>query len=227
MIFNNKPALNSDGSVPASYYDDAYWEKGAESGKGSYNGNSYDENIEACKIWAQDCYNRWGPFESFLELGCGRAWNIYGFIHLPELGIQKMMGVDFSHYAVETSNEKVKPFLIENGISDLSFLEDRSFDLIFSNDVLEHLTRAQVVSCLTHCYRITKKKMAHLISIGDGKDIPDGEVPSDQDQSHITLKSAAWWLEMFNLMFRPDGWIVNFVDRGRTIEIVVERRNAE
>lgn len=220
MRFENKPVLEKDGSVPASYFDFDYWEKGAESGKGSYNGNSYDDNVEVCKIWAQDCYNRWGPFESFLELGCGRAWNIYGFLHLPELNIKRMMGIDFSHYAITTANEKVKPVLIEHSIDDLSFLADRSFDLVFSNDVLEHLTPIQVLSCLGHCKRIAKKRVTHLISIGDGVDVPRGQVPSDQDQSHITLRSSFWWLEIFNSVFRHEiGWIATMTIHGRTIEI--------
>ena len=49
MKFTNKPILNLDGSVPASYFDEDYWERGAESGKGSYNGNDYSDNVEACK----------------------------------------------------------------------------------------------------------------------------------------------------------------------------------
>lgn len=223
MNFTNKPKLNSDGSVPADYYNFDYWEKGAESGKGSYNGNDYFDNVEACKIWSRDCYNRWGPFTSFLELGCGRGWNIYGFLAQPELGITKMLGVDHSHYAVTTAAETVRPYLKENSIADLSFIEDKAFELIFSNDVLEHLTPSQALSCLTHCKRISSKRVAHLISIADGQDLPDGVVPNDQDQSHVNLKSADWWKQMFRVVFHHSGWELLTRDHGRTIEFDVRR----
>ena len=219
MIFTNKPILNPDGSVPASYYDSDYWEDGARSGKGSYNGNEYSNNLEVCKHWATDTYNRWGPFRDYLELGCGRGWAIWGFLHLPGLGVNPR-GVDFSHYAVTTARPEVRMLLTEHDASELGFIGSQSSDLIFSNDFLEHLTPRQVERCLDHCKRISRKRVVHLISIGDDKDLPDGQVPSDQDQSHINLKSYGWWMRGFLDIFIPEeGWEVRVVLHGRTIEM--------
>lgn len=228
MEFTNRPTLLPDGSVPGEFYDESYWEKGAESGKGSYNGNDYVNNVAACKIWAMDCYNRWGPFESFLELGCGRGWNIYGFLHMPELGVEKLLGVDISKYAIETTPEIVRPHLIYGDISKLGAIANQSFDTVFSNDVLEHLTSLQAYECLLECRRIAKKHVAHLISIGDGVNVPEGLVPSDQDQSHINLKSIAWWLNLFGkaFVYREDSeWVIHIIEHGRTVEIHMERRH--
>lgn len=222
MVFSNKPTLNPDGSVPGSYYNEDYWERGAESGKGSYNTNVHP--LESCKVWAQDCYNRWGPFESFLELGCGRGWNIYGLLHLPELHVTKMMGIDISTYALTTAHEEVRPYLHLGDISNLDlFIETASFDTIFSNDVLEHLTPVQAMQCLMACNRIAKKHIAHLISVGDGINLPDGQVPSDQDQSHINLKSQAWWANLFNRVFGGSYWMPSIITHGRTVEFHLTR----
>jgi len=225
MIFSNRPKLNPDGSVPADFYDFDYWESGAESGKGSYNTNEHP--LESCKVWAQDCYDRWGPFASFMELGCGRGWNIYGLLHLPELKVVKMLGVDISHYAVTTAREEVRPYLMEHDITNLGFAADHSFDLIFSNDVMEHLTLEQAVACLTECRRVAKKRIAHLISIGDNIDLAPGEIPPDQDQSHITMRSARWWSSVIASVFvSPDEgreWQITVRDHGRTVEFDIER----
>ena len=225
MVFTNRPVLNPDGSVPGSYYDEDYWERGAESGKGSYNSNDYSTQLPLCQHWARDTFERWGPFKTYLELGCGRGWAIWGFLALPELGVEPL-GVDISSYAIHTTLDWIRPYLVEHDASDLSFLADRSADLIFSNDFMEHLTPAQAERCLRECARIAKKRIVHLISIADGADLPDGQVPPDQDQSHVNLKSTAWWAALFAKVFGPDlqtGWKVYFLDHGRTIEMDVRR----
>ena len=227
MVFTNKPVLNADGSVPADFYDRDYWEDGAKSGKGSYNGNDYADNVEACKTWAMDMYNRWGPFKRVLELGCGRGWNIYGFLNLPELGVEAV-GIDISQYAIETAHPDVKPFLLRHDISDLEPWADGSFDLMFSNDVLEHLTLVQLEKCLSNCRRVAKSRVVHLVSIGQGIDMPFGSAPPDQDQSHVTMKSRFWWQAMFSEMFMkksngPGAWWIGTIDHGSTIEFDMRR----
>lgn len=221
-----KVKLNEDGTVPGAWYDSDYWENGAASGKMSYNGNEYRDNPAACKIWAMDTYDRWGPFKSYLELGCGRGWALWGMMLLPELRIERIQGVDISTYAVGTALEQVRPFIQIGDISQLdqlSAITNRTWDLIFSNDVLEHLTFNQAQSCLRRC-RDIGKRVVHLISIGDGVNVPDGVVPEDQDQSHILLKSKSWWTSLIIDTFPNSiGWNVTIVDRGRTIEADIRK----
>ena len=150
-------------------------------------------------------------------------------LHLPELGLKfdegKVKGIDFSHYAVTTAHEEVRPHLVEADIAELDFIPDKSYDLIFSNDVLEHLTEGQIRSCLLHCQRIAKKRIVHLISIGDGANMPLGVIPEDQDQSHITLRSYQWWVGAFHNIFDDvKTKLIKVEPHGRTIEIVVDRR---
>lgn len=226
MNFTNKPNLNPDGSVPGSFYDEDYWERGAESGKGSYNTNWH--TIDNCVVWARDCFNRWGPFKSFLELGCGRAWNIYGFLHLPdlELDFNRVAGIDISAYAIATVHPEVRPYVRQGDITDLSDIADKTYDLIFSNDVLEHLTPEQAEKCLRACKRIARKKITHLISVGDNLDLTTGQVPSDQDQSHINLKSGTWWGHLVSSVFSgmdDGGWKISVYEHGRTFEFVIQR----
>lgn len=224
MNFTNRPVLKADGSVPAEFYDEDYWERGAESGKGSYNTNVHP--LEACKYWAQDTYNRWGPFKTYLELGCGRGWALYGFLNLPEIAVEPQ-GVDLSHYAVTTAHEQVRPYLVEASVAYLDFIADQSKDLIFSNDLMEHLTVGQIEQCLSHCRRIAKKRVVHLVSVGDDVDLPFGQIPSDQDQSHVTMRSKRWWRDIFDEVFiRQNSYgrcDVMLIDHGRTIEMDVRR----
>lgn len=222
MKFDNKPALLADGSVPADYYDENYWERGAESGKGSYNGNAYSDQLDLCKHWAKDTYDKYGPFKTYLELGCGRGWAILGFLNMPEL-VVKPLGIDISHYAIMTAHPDVRRCLLEHDISDLQFLVDSSVDFIFSNDVLEHLTIIQIYKCLLHCARIAKHRIVHLVSIGDGVD-HNGVVPNDQDQSHINMRPVLWWADIFMSVFSSDDWLVEYTQRDRTIDFIVTKR---
>jgi len=219
--------LNLDGSVPSEFYNEDYWEHGDASGRGSYNGNAYDDNVAACGAWALDMYIRWGPFKRVLELGCGRGWNIYGFLNMSDLDVTAF-GIDISHYAVETAHDSVKPFLIEGDICNiLATREDSSWDLVFSNDVLEHLTLVQLEKCLYECRRVAKQRVVNLVSIGKDVDLPFGTAPLDQDQSHVTMKSKAWWQELFSEMFvRQVGhgqWTSHVIAHGSTVEFDMRR----
>lgn len=222
-MYRNKPNLNPDGSVPGSYYDADYYENGAKSGKMSYNGNSYENNPELCKYWAKDAFTRWGPFKRYLELGCGRGWAIWGLMLQPDLGIEEMLGIDISEYAISTAVNDIHRYLRVGDISNLGFLEDGSFDLVFSNDVLEHLTPDQLTRCLTHCKRISNR-VVHLISIGDGVDLPFGDAPANQDQSHVTIRSRDWWETLFRQIFDEKEWRIFIISHGSTIEVDCTKR---
>src|SRR3990167_5046557 len=160
--YTTRPVRNADGSVPADFYNEDYWEHGDASGRGSYNGNDYHDQLELCKYWAKDTYDKYGPFKTYLELGCGRGWAIWGFLNLPELSVNPS-GIDISHYAITTAHPDVQRHLIEHDISDLSFLDKQSVDFIFSNDVLEHLTVEQIKLCLSYCGQIAKSRIVHLL----------------------------------------------------------------
>ena len=221
-MFTNRPVLTAEGTVPANYFDKNYWEAGAQSGKGSYNSCTYENNPNLCQYWARDTYNRWGPFKDYLELGCGRGWAIWGFLNLPELGVSPK-GVDISHYAITTAVEQVKPYLIEANASRMPFFENLSFDLVFSNDFLEHLSPDQIRDTLRECSRISRHRIVHLVSIGDGKDYPIGQPPANGDQSHMTMKPTHWWVQMFSEEL-ASGWEISTIEHGTTIEMDCRRR---
>ena len=235
-----RPVLLPDGSVPPEFYDTDYWERGAESGKMSYNTNTH--TLEMCKYWAEDTLKRWGPFDSYLELGCGKGWALWGLLHLEEEKVfrskngnrkkkvkrefSQLVGVDFSRYAIDTAPEEVRSLIQCQSVTDLAFANDRMFDLIFSNDLLEHLTEIQAYGCLGECKRVANRRIVHLISIGDNVDVSWGEIPSDGDQSHINMKTIGWWAHRFMNVFNDaNEWEVVMRRHGRTAEFDVKRLN--
>lgn len=77
-------------------------------------------------------------FDSILEIGCGTGKNTSFLVHIGT----KVHAVDFSQGMIEKAREKVGPENVRFSMMDITQkweFEDRSFDLIVCNLVLEHI----------------------------------------------------------------------------------------
>lgn len=207
MQTTKKPDLRSDGSISPTYYDGDYWKAVTPA-----------DTLDGCVIRAKMLYKDHGPFSRYLELGCGMGFNLLGFLLSPELGVRTMQGIDVSAYALQLAPEAVKPYLLLRDVSDLSQLNDNSFDIIYSRNLLERLTHNQIRKCLQECKRIALKSV-HIVDIGYNTDMPFGIPPRDGDQSRITMRSVGWWNQIFLTTFRPEeGWRVSVISRSGEAE---------
>lgn len=120
-----------------------------------------------------------------LDVGCGQGELVFW---LRVLGVESW-GIDVSEYAIESASASIRPHLQAATLTALPFA-DRSFDLVISFDVLEHIGEADLDRALFECQRITKRLVLHKIFLGSALLAVD-------DPSHVSVHPADWWGERF------------------------------
>jgi len=115
---------------------------------------------------------------SVLEIGCA-----YGFImkRLLSRGIFAV-GIDISEWA---TNEGISPNLIQASAIHLPF-KDKTFDLCFSHDVLDHIHIASLGQVTEEVTRVSHRAY-HIISCKSYE--------NDRDITHKTMMPINWWRE--------------------------------
>lgn len=76
------------------------------------------------------------PGSSILDVGAGKGFMLYDFLHLP-LNF-RVAGIDISQYAYENALSEVKPFLRVGNAKELPY-PDSSFDLVISINTIHNL----------------------------------------------------------------------------------------
>lgn len=96
--------------------------------------------------------------KDILDVGCG--WGMYA-LTLYKLGAGSVSGIDIDRDDIASGKATLeKEGYDHSGIqygdcTDMPF-EDNSFDLIFSGDVVEHITREQKEKCFAEAYRVLR-----------------------------------------------------------------------
>lgn len=134
-----------------------------------------------------------------LDAGCGGNHFVKELraMGAPHLYAQ---GLDFAH-----PDADVRTYL--HGTS----LEDSSFDIITSFDVLEHILPEDVPTVLDELDRISADRClwVHKISTRPSRFTVNGE------NLHPTVRNSAWWQEQLCKTFIPTWWHLD--DRGTFI----------
>lgn len=86
---------------------------------------------------------------SVLELGCGYC----DFIN--NIKCEKKIGIDLSPDSAKYAKNNVKFF--QKSVTELDFLVDDDFDLIFSSNLFEHLDRTEISDALKILHKKIKK----------------------------------------------------------------------
>lgn len=110
----------------------------------------YDSNRD--RVWKEVCMylqNKYIPANSrILDLGAGYC-NFINNIHGKE-----KHAVDLFSRLKEFSNPEVVSHI--RPCTDLDFLDDSFFDIVFASNLFEHLTREDLLKALEEIWRITK-----------------------------------------------------------------------
>lgn len=177
------------------YLDKDYWEKGSKSGyKDSF------LNLWWNGRWCQ-CFNKIIPLhdKKLLDLGCG----IGGFVTMSLLFGADSYGIDLSKYAIEkyqTECQRLQlPFdrCFEGSCHDLSRWSDESFDIIYSNQVFEHVPEELIDTLVKEIFRVAKKNAILWFALQFAYSQEHREELQKLDKTHITLYSHQWWDEKF------------------------------
>ena len=124
-------------------------------------------------------------FKTVLDAGCGSADVVRYFLSkgFDAKGIELSQNVLKTHASDLLKNKKV----LQGSLSNLPH-GDNTFDVIFSSEVLEHITQDDIPSVINEFYRVSKKYVFLTISLRPS---------SNFNKYHITLKDRNWWENEF------------------------------
>lgn len=130
------------------------------------------------------CLNSGLEFNSVLEVGTG---NGDGLKKMLSSG-KEARGIEYSNYLYENLLKEKFPNgeIIEGDAADIPFA-DKSFDMIVSFDVLEHIPEARIDKVISELARVSSKYV--FVTISSKLDI--------HQKFHLTLRPSNWWKQKF------------------------------
>ena len=126
---------------------------------------------------------------SVLDVGCAYGFSVH---RLRQLGL-KAEGVDISSYALSKAHKEVRPYLHQGSVCDLPF-GNKSFDLVFSSGMLEHIDPASLDKAVSEMVRVGKRG---LIGVSCKDDKTTNLEEKDSDYTHETVLTLNEWQAWF------------------------------
>jgi len=98
-------------------------------------------------------------------------------------------------------------------------LPNKTYDCVFSNDVLEHIEPNYVEEVLEHINSLANKYIwLRIDTLPARKTLPDGR------NAHITLESSDWWLEKINKCIAGEVVYDELTSKGK-YDVAIEKIN--
>ena len=185
--------LDLAGSRSADFYDEAYFQRGKQSGKSLYTDYRWLPELTRSMAKAIVEHIDLSHYDSVVDFGCARGYLVRALV---EMKIDAY-GLDISQYAITNCDSSIQKRVavindgIEKGFMELGLA---SIDWVIAKDVFEHITP----SSLTEVLDQLKTKTKHLYVI-----VPLGDQGSfrikdyEQDPSHVIAENEIWWSSLF------------------------------
>lgn len=189
------------------YLDKDYWENGQTLGKSGY--EKFTINWWWVNRWLQ-CFIEAVPVKGkrVLDMGCGVGGMVAGFLTWGA----DAFGIDLSDYAIGkgiSECEFLSERLFQGSCHDLSKFPDLAFDIVYSNQVFEHIPEQYIDQMIHEIWRVTKWGGIGWFAFQMPEEGRRGE--NDPDETHITMHPRWWWEK-------------KFLDRGFNIDSSIDRR---
>ncbi|UCG57567.1 MAG: class I SAM-dependent methyltransferase [Phycisphaerales bacterium] len=177
------------------YVQEDYWEHGKAKGLSGYDGAYI--NWWWVNRWMQ-CFAQVFPVRDkvILDLGCGYGSVVAGF----QTWGADAYGIDISDYAVEKGKnlaDYLAERLYQGSVHDLSRWGDETFDIIYSNQVFEHVPERYVTDVIAEAFRVLKPGGLCWFAFVTSTEENGVRGENDQDQSHINIHNMDWWRRRF------------------------------
>lgn len=127
--------------------------------------------------------------KSFLDVGCGTGLLVW---YLRKLGVEAY-GMEISKYALSRAYPIIKKYLRFGNVLNLPF-KDKSFDMVGSFNVLEHIYKEEIAKALFECNRVCKRFHFHKIFTPGNRWI---KTFHKGDLSQVNIASISWWEKLF------------------------------
>ena len=175
---------------PSEYFNEDYYERGAETGKSLYSHYRWMPELTIPMAHHIAKYMDLDDNEKVLDFGCAKGYTVKA---LRLLGY-KAYGVDVSEYAVSQIEEKTRKWCGVIKPQDELICAEFGYDWILCKDILEHIPYMDLHDQLTVLRRGGKRVMA-MIPMGDnGKYVIDSY---ELDKSHFIREDINWWCKEF------------------------------
>jgi len=175
---------------PPEYFNEDYYERGAETGKSLYSHYRWMPELTIPMAHHIAKYMDLHESEKVLDFGCAKGFTVKA---LRLLGY-KAYGVDVSQYAYDEMDAKTGKWCGVIEPQEPLVCAEGGYDWILCKDILEHVPYDKIDEQLKVLYNGGKRVMA-MIPLGDGKKyIIDSY---ELDKSHFIRESLQWWHEKF------------------------------
>ncbi len=182
----------------AQQYDEAYYERGVETGKSCY--SNYRWLPELTVPMAMVLIDTLGirPRQRVLDFGCAKGFSVKAFRMLR----RDAHGIDVSPYAIEQADRDVAPYC--HLVDDLdSWSLTNRFDHVIAKDVMEHVPYEVMDDTIRAVARMTDSFMV-VVPLGrNGRFIIEAY---ERDVTHIIREDAQWWLAALEKHFADVSW---------------------
>jgi ADP-heptose:LPS heptosyltransferase/2-polyprenyl-3-methyl-5-hydroxy-6-metoxy-1,4-benzoquinol methylase len=178
-----RPPVAPPEPIPPDWYDADYFENGVKSNwEDGYTWASFSGLFRETAAFLTSMFPE---AESFLDAGCAKGFLVKC---LRDAGKQAW-GFDSSPWVICRAVESALPFLKTAAAESAEW--DQTFDFTVALDLFSHLTRDQAEAALTRARSWTKVGLLAVIQLGDAN------YAAGRDLSHITLRTRAWWHDVF------------------------------
>lgn len=143
--------------------------------------------------------------KTVLDVGCGMGNLVEA---LKRIGVNAC-GIEVSDYALSQVPRTLRPVCQKGDVLAIPF-RDKTFDVVTTVNVLEHIETKDLDQALSSCERLARLGIFHEITVTEDKRT------IDTDPTHICKHSVSWWWNKFTFLYQPKGWQVM---RGLTIPI--------
>lgn len=127
--------------------------------------------------------------DKIIELGCAKGFILYEFW---KLGFRNILGQDVSNYAIKNSKTEIKGMLMPKCISKIE-AKDNSVKLLFSKEVLPHLSIQKMMKTFNEISRVIKDDGIIYLEIQTGSDKQALNKMRLWDPTHKIVKTKNWW----------------------------------
>jgi cyclopropane fatty-acyl-phospholipid synthase-like methyltransferase len=184
----------SDHTIPAAFYDEAYFTGETSNYRDGYSWDRFGALFQALALTLVQSFP---TAHSFLDIGCAR-----GFL-VRALREQHVMawGMDHSQYAIDHADPLAAPYLSCQAIEDAYM---PGVDVIIACETLEHLTVAQLEQALVFLQRRTQIGLVATVPMPSMHNRLAWH-EAQQEVTHVTLEDREWW----HALLRRTGWRVD------------------
>lgn len=172
-------------AVGATFFDREYF----DGGKGEYSG--YTTGLRSrifsylANLYRAFCIRLFLNPRKVLDVGCGTGRMVYW---LRRLGIDAQ-GLEISKYVISRAGAETQQFITHGDIMSLPY-PDKSFDLVTTFDVLEHITTNNLEKAVFECDRVARTRVLHKMFTVENTWIRKFH---GSDLSHVSVYGKGWW----------------------------------